>query len=234
MMNLRKSQTPSPTGSKDEESEKDPEACHEKRVLAAGPIIRDVLRLTFVATLSAAICYLPWIFIEQDQKPSAIKFENLTRHNICFWLGSTGILDDDNPCPFRPYLHISNKGHDCIYWNDVHENASLVAQIRKRAYEVGKDNGKGKMTEEWKAMIALDHLEEFKNKWPVDYKAPFCRRLLKVSPLLFPHCYAYPKEKKQKGLPPVLVSCWGVPCTQKVANDCYKMLWERRNKKSGK
>ena len=57
-------------------------------------------------------------------------------------------------------------GYDCIYWNDVHENASLVARIRERANEVGMTKA-GKWTNEWKAMIALDHLEDFKNKWPM-------------------------------------------------------------------
>jgi len=227
-LNLRKEKSMSPTGSK-EESERDEDAKYQRRMSTIGPIIRDIIRLMVVFFGSFFITYLPWLYVPLDVKPDHYKF-NITRHNICFWLGSMGMLDDDNPCPYRAYLHITEAGKDCIRWSDVWENKTLVELIRKEAKK-GEPNPK--TNKAFFSTQAFEFMEKFKAKWPKDYTAPFCRRLGNKPSLIYPHCFVYEDESaKENHQLPVLQNCWVVPCSQATSNDCYKMYW--RNKQAKK
>ena len=53
--------------------------------------------------LSFFLTIIPVFIIDKDNLPEEVKF-NITEDNICFWEGSSGLLDDCNPCPYRGYI----------------------------------------------------------------------------------------------------------------------------------
>ena len=124
----RKSTTASASETR-EATANDTDALHKKRMNRSCGLLADTVRVLVVLVLSFLVTGLPW-FLEGDAPaPPEFKF-NLTERNICYWIGSTSILDPQNPCPYRGYISMDRDANNCLPWSQVMANETWMKALR--------------------------------------------------------------------------------------------------------
>jgi len=201
-----------------EVTEDDRDAIHKQKVAKWSGYVMDALRVVIVLIIAFLLTGLPWFLEEESIEPEVFNF-NLTEGNICFWVGSTSILDELNPCPYRGYVSMDRDANNCWKWSEVMANEDWVRSL--------------KATNELQAgVLPRDYLkwvEELKPRFGgQDFNAPFCRRLAKGNTdgvENFPKCFVKMDNEGNELEVPRISNCWVVGCTLKVSNDCYKKYW---------
>ena len=222
-----KSTTASATETRDA-TVNDADAAHKKKLKRYCGYFADTIRVLVVLIGSFVLTGLPWWLEDDPVGPREYKF-NLTQRNICYWVGSSSILDPLNPCPYRGYISINRKAHNCLTWKEVVENKewmdALNAEKKKQA-----------------GVLPREFLDKVKQMAPLndgeDYDSPFCRRLGGIPPSGMggyvddntnaPKCFVRKSEDGYDIDIPRISNCWVVPCTITISNECYKQYWTNK------
>ena len=184
----------------------DPDRDFESSSERYGTLILDIIKLSIVLVLCFIIAAIPYFFGCADGPLPKYVFNISGPENLCYWYGDTGLLDPKNPCPYRGYVSLNADGRPCMHWKHVFDN------FKATDFKAGSNE---------RMMFNNITNSQFATLFKDDYLAPVCRRLFKRNPLNKPFCFRKEKDEKE---PPTLTECWIVPCTVKIANQCYGKL----------
>jgi len=208
---------------------------HRRKARYHSDIAADVFKLFVCFCLALALASLPLVFLETDNLPEEIRF-NISEVNICYWAGSKGLLSPVNPCPYRGYISNDKDGHECLRWKDAIDGGNGLpgVEIDEIRFTGRKDfHFPRAYLKEWREQYyKRDALTPERRELVSDYEHRFCRRLGEDPLTNLASCLTL-GEKGEKAKDEIYVKdCWIVPCSVRVAAQCYQTQVQAEGRKS--
>jgi len=212
------------------------EQIHRKKVQHHSDIAADILKLIVIFFLGFGLTILPVTFLESDNRPRPVTL-NLTEKNICYWYGSKGFLEETNPCPYRGYIANDKDGHECLRWKDAIEGGNGLNGVGLDNINYGKRLFVKEYLGKWKKLY---HARDTASMTPerrdliTDYEHRFCRRLGSDPRNNEGVCLTLGENGEAEMDDIHLGQCWIVPCSIKVASQCYQQQVQAEDQRSTK
>jgi len=212
------------------------EQIHRKKVQHHLDIAADILKLIVIFFLGFGLTILPVTFLESDNRPRPVKL-SLTEKNICYWDGSKGFLDETNPCPYRGYIANDKDGHECLRWKDAIEGGNGLNGVGLDNIDYGKHLFVKEYLGLWKKLY---HARDTASMTPerrdliTDYEHRFCRRMGNDPQNNQAVCLTLGENGEAEMDNIHVGQCWIVPCSIKVASQCYQQQVQAEDQRSTK